>query len=59
MAWVGRDLKAHLIPVLLPLNQVAQSPIQPGLKDLQGWSIHSFTVPVPHHPLREEFPPNL
>ena len=36
----------------LPLDQVAQSPIQPGLEHLQGWGIHNFSgQPVPHHPL--------
>jgi len=45
MAWVGRDLKDHLVPVpavgsLLPSGQVAQCPIQPGLKHLQGWDTH-------------------
>ncbi|KAK4822675.1 hypothetical protein QYF61_019042 [Mycteria americana] len=32
----------------LPLDQVAQSPIQPGLEHFQGWDIHSFSgQPVP------------
>ncbi|KAK4827484.1 hypothetical protein QYF61_018784 [Mycteria americana] len=32
----------------LPLDQVAQSPIQPGLEHFQGWGIHSFPgQPVP------------
>jgi len=42
----------------LPLDQVAQSPIQPGLEHLQGGGIHSFSgqpVPVPHHRHSEEF----
>ena len=45
-------------PGHLPLSQVAQSPIQPGLGHYQGWSSHSFSgkpVPGPHHPHREEF----
>jgi len=36
----------------LPLDQVAQSPIQPGLEHCQGGDSHSFSgqpVPVPHH----------
>ncbi|EOA97032.1 hypothetical protein Anapl_17450, partial [Anas platyrhynchos] len=61
MVWVGRDLKDHPVPPPchglghLPLDQVAQSPIQPGLEHLQGWGTHSFSgqpVPVPHNPLR-------
>ena len=46
--WVGRDLKGHLIPAPchrqghLPPDQVAQSPIQPGLKHLQGWTTGYF-----------------
>ncbi|KAK4813670.1 hypothetical protein QYF61_017637, partial [Mycteria americana] len=46
----------------LPLDQVAQSPIQPGLKHFQGWGIHNFSgqpVPVPHHPHSEEFLPYI
>ncbi|PKU41813.1 hypothetical protein llap_7886 [Limosa lapponica baueri] len=27
----------------LPLDQVAQSPIQSGLEQLQGWGIHNFS----------------
>jgi len=41
----------------LPLDQVAQSSIQPGLEHCQGGSIHSFSgqpVPVPHHPHGKE-----
>uniref|UniRef100_A0A8C9G440 Uncharacterized protein n=1 Tax=Pavo cristatus TaxID=9049 RepID=A0A8C9G440_PAVCR len=37
-----------------PLDQAAQSHIQPGLECLQGWGIHSLfgqPVPVCHHPL--------
>ncbi|NXN59955.1 POGZ protein, partial [Rynchops niger] len=37
----------------LPLDQVAQSPIQPGLKTFQGWGFHPRSgqpVPVSHHP---------
>ena len=58
MVWVGRDLKDHLVPTPLPgqghppLDQGAQSHIQPGLGHFQGGGIHSFSgisVPVPHH----------
>ena len=44
----------------LPLDQVAQSPIQPDFDHFQGWGIHSFSgqpVPVPHHPHSKEFLP--
>ncbi|EOB08416.1 hypothetical protein Anapl_06434, partial [Anas platyrhynchos] len=60
MAQVGRNLKDHPFPPPchgqehLPPDQVAQSPIQPGLEHLQGWGIHNFSgqpVPGPHHPL--------
>jgi len=61
---VGRDLTDHLIPNPcrgqgrpLPPDQVAQSPVQPGLEHLQGWGIHSFSGqpgPGPHHPHRKE-----
>uniref|UniRef100_A0A672TM59 Uncharacterized protein n=1 Tax=Strigops habroptila TaxID=2489341 RepID=A0A672TM59_STRHB len=63
MVCVGRDLKAHPVPVPchgqghLPLDQVAPSPVQPGLEHCQGWGSHSFSgqpVPGPHHPHREE-----
>jgi len=42
MVWVGRDLEGRVVPTSccrqghLPLNQVAQSPIQPGLQCFQG-----------------------
>jgi len=72
MVWVRRDVIDHLVPTLaktgnnevshglghLPLDQVAQSPVQPGLEHCQGGGIHSFSgqpVPVPHHPQSEEF----
>ena len=35
MVWVGRDPKNHV-----PLDQVAQSPIQHGLEYFQGWDIY-------------------
>ena len=46
----------------LPLDQVAQSPIQPGVEQFNGWGIHSLSgqpVPVPHHPQSEEFLPYI
>jgi len=46
----------------IPLDQVAQSSIQPGLEHCQGGGSHSFSgqpVPVPHHPTGEEFLPNI
>jgi len=42
MVWVGRNFKDHLVPSPcheqghLPLDQVAQSSIQPGLEHCQG-----------------------
>ena len=45
-----------------PLDQAAQSHIQPGLECLQGWDIHNLLgqpVPVRHHPLCEKLPPNF
>jgi len=63
MVWVGSDLKDHLVqpPCLeqghLPLDQVAQGSIQPGLEHFQGGGIHSFSgqpVPVFLHPHDEE-----
>jgi len=45
MVWVGRDLIDHLVPtpchgqVHLPLDQAAQSPVQPGLGHCQGGGI--------------------
>jgi len=41
----------------LPPDQVAQSPVQPGLGHFQGGGIHSFSgqpVLVPHHPRSKE-----
>uniref|UniRef100_A0A8B9F833 polypeptide N-acetylgalactosaminyltransferase n=1 Tax=Amazona collaria TaxID=241587 RepID=A0A8B9F833_9PSIT len=63
MVCVGRDLKAHPIPASchrqghLPLDQVAPSPVQPGLEHCQGWGSHNFSghpVPGPHHPHSED-----
>jgi len=42
----------------LPLDQVAQSLVQPDLECLSGWDIHHLSgqsVPVPHHPHSDEF----
>ncbi|XP_061317325.1 keratinocyte-associated protein 3 isoform X2 [Pezoporus flaviventris] len=68
MVWVGRDLKAHPVPTPchrqghLPIDQVAPSPVQPGLEHCQGWGSHSFSgqpVPGPHHPHREKLLPHI
>jgi len=66
---VGRDLKDHQAPTLLPqagpptsyliLDQAAWGPIEPGLEHLQGRGIHNLSgqpVPAPHHSLSKEFP---
>ena len=59
--WVGRDLKAHLVPTplpwtgTLPLDQVAQSLVQPGLEHCQGGgslSVSGQPVPGPHQELQ-------
>jgi len=47
---------------LPPTRSAAQDPIKPGLEHLQGWDIHSLSaqpISVPHHPLSEEFLPNI
>jgi len=68
MVSVGRDLKYYLVPTPcheqshLPLEQVVQSSIQPGLEHFQGGGIHNFyqpPVPVFHHPHGEEFLSNI
>jgi len=44
----------------LQLDQVAQSPVQPGLECFQGWGIHHLSgqpVPVFHHPYCKIFLP--
>ena len=44
----------------LPLEQVVQSPIQPGLEHFQGGGTHKCSwqpVPVPYHPHSKEFLP--
>jgi len=46
----------------LPLDQVAQSSIQPGLEHCQGGDIHNFSgqpILVFHHPHGEEFLPKI
>ena len=45
-----------------PLDQAAQSHIQPGLDCLKGWGIHNLLgqpISVRHQPLREKRPPNI
>ena len=45
-----------------PLDQAAQSHIQPGLECLQGWGIHNLLgqpIPVCHCLLSEKLPPNI
>lgn len=68
MAWVSRNLKNHLVPTPLswtgmPLcRSGCPGPIQLDLKHLEGWDIQNFfrqPVPMPHHSLSEEFPPNI
>ena len=58
--------KAHLVHPScseqghLPLDQVAQSLIQPDLKCYQGWGIHNFAgqpVALFHHPHCKKFLP--
>ncbi|NXG46609.1 FOXP4 protein, partial [Psilopogon haemacephalus] len=66
---VGRDLKDQRVPSPLchrqghlPLEQVTQGLIQPGLEHLQGGSSHNLPRqpgPVSHHPHCEELPPNI
>jgi len=66
MAWVGRDLKAPLVPIpllwaWLPATAsgpapAAQGPIQPGPEHLQEWDISVQPVQAPHHPLLFSFP---
>lgn len=48
MVWVQRDIKNHPVPNAchvqghLPLNQITQSHMQPGLGDLQGLGVHKW-----------------
>ena len=46
----------------LPLDQVAQSPVQPDLECSQGWGIHHLSgkpLPVSHHSCRKKFLPSF
>ena len=64
---VGRNFKYYLVPNSmpmghLPLDQVAQNPIQMGLEHFQWWGILNFSwqhAPVPHHSQSEEFIPYI
>ncbi|XP_048819769.1 uncharacterized protein LOC125701581 [Lagopus muta] len=67
---VGRDPKDHVVPTPLPSratkhthsDQVAQDPVQPGLKHVQGRGIHNLPgqpVPGPNHSPSKELPPNI
>ena len=68
MVRVGRDLKDHLVPILLPW--AGTSSTTPGCSELHptcpwtppGGGIHSFSgqpVPVFHHPHGEKSLPNI
>jgi len=68
VVWVGKDFIDDVVPNPcrgqghFSPDQVAQSPIQPGLEHCQGGGSHSFSgqpVPVPHHPHSEEFLPYI
>jgi len=59
MAWVEKDHSDNPVPTPCyvqgrqPADQAAQSHIQPALKCLQGWGIHSLLEqPVPVQPTR-------
>ena len=63
-----RTFKAHLEQTPcneqghLPLDQIAQSPVQPDLKCLQGWGLHYLSgqpVPVFHHTHCKKFLPYI
>lgn len=64
---VERHLKDKFQPLAMgqrdiPLDQVAQDPIQPVLQQVQGWNVHHFSgkcVPVPQHPHNKEFLPYI
>jgi len=46
----------------LQLDQVAKSPVQPGLECFQGWGLHYLSgqpVPVFHHPHGKKFLPYI
>jgi len=64
--WFGLEgtFKGHLVQPPsneqghLQLDQVAQSPVQPGLECFQGWGIYHFSgqpIPVFHHPHCKKF----
>jgi len=64
--WFGLEgtFKGHLVQPPcsgqghLPLDQVAQSPVQPDLECFQGWGIYHLSgqpMPVSHHPHCENF----
>ena len=65
MAWVGRDLKNHLVPTPLPwaeLPGTKSGPTQPGLEYLQEWGIHNLSgqpVTAPHNPFSEALLPDI
>ena len=68
MAWVEKGHNDHVVstPCYMqghqPLEQAAQSHIQPGLERLQGWGIHNLLgqpVPVHYHRVCEKIPPNI
>lgn len=62
---VGMDLRDKASPDsscprqgYLPLDQVAQDLIQPGLQHCQVWSIHNplrHSIPLSHHPHSKKF----
>lgn len=64
MVWFGRDLKEDLLSTPChgqehcPLDHIAQSSIQLGHENFQGWDNHGFSwqpVPVSHHFHSKEF----
>jgi len=68
MAWVGRDVRDHLVSTSLP--GVGLPPTRSGFSGThQAWpwappgtghqQLLWAAVPVPHCPLREEFLPNI
>lgn len=64
--WVGKDFKGHPVPIpcceqgFLPLDEAAQSPIQPSPGHLQGWGNHNFSEQtVPLHLHSKEFLPSI
>ena len=70
MAWVGRNLKDHLVPAPLPRAGLPttrssisnKGPIQPGLEHLQGWDIHNLSgqpATAPHCSLCEKLPSDI